>query len=169
MSRPASNPPTVHLERRLHAARVAQRMLDAGLPAAFIITTLDLVRDNRGIYELMVLWEDADTSNDRDEAVADIQELIEDHKEAVPEKQKPYIPFDQLDEVAQRVLAHKSKLREIIDKHGGVTRVAELCGIPQPSLSRMLRSASMPRRSTLYKIAEALGVPETEIIGEFTW
>ncbi|MBI4821796.1 MAG: helix-turn-helix transcriptional regulator [Deltaproteobacteria bacterium] len=69
--------------------------------------------------------------------------------------------------IPSQVLAHKQKLRDLIDRHGGVTQVARLCGIPQPSLSRMLNSASMPRRSTLYRIANALKVPESDVVGEW--
>jgi DNA-binding phage protein len=66
------------------------------------------------------------------------------------------------------VVAEKARLRQIIDKHGGVSAVAKKSGIPQPSLSRMLGSASIPRRSTLYKIANALGLSEAEIVTEWT-
>ena len=65
-------------------------------------------------------------------------------------------------------MAEKAKLRQIIDKHGGVSAVAQKCGIPQPSLSRMLSSTSVPRRTTLYKIANALDLSETEIALEWT-
>jgi DNA-binding phage protein len=62
----------------------------------------------------------------------------------------------------------KRRFRDLIDRHGGVSAVAKKSGIPQPSLSRLLKSASMPRRSTLYKIAVALGVPENEVVMEWT-
>lgn len=65
-------------------------------------------------------------------------------------------------------MAEKAKLRKIIDKHGGVSAVAQKSGIPQPSLSRMLSSPSIPRRSTLYRIANALGLSETEMAMEWT-
>lgn len=57
---------------------------------------------------------------------------------------------------------------DLIDRHGGISAVARKSGIPQPSLSRMLSSASMPRKSTLYEIAVALGVPESEVVMEWT-
>jgi DNA-binding phage protein len=64
-------------------------------------------------------------------------------------------------------MEYKRKLRDLIDRHGGVTAVAQKAGIPQPSLSRMLASGSTPRRTTLYRIANALGVPESQIVGEW--
>ena len=65
-------------------------------------------------------------------------------------------------------MAFKRRLRDVIDRNGGVTRVAERTGIPQPSLSRMLNTASMPRRTTLLRIAKALDLPETDIATEWT-
>jgi len=55
----------------------------------------------------------------------------------------------------------------LIDQHGGVSEVARKSGIPQPSLSRMLNSGSMSRRSTLYKIANALDLPEKDLVGDW--
>ena len=73
--------------------------------------------------------------------------------------------------LAERVLPsvvdHKKRLRDLIDRHGGVSEVARRAGIPQPSLSRLLNDASRPRRATLYKIARALDVEESEIVGEW--
>ena len=64
-------------------------------------------------------------------------------------------------------LAFKTKLRDVVDKNGGVSDVARLTGIPQPSLSRMLNSPSMPRRTTLYRIANALGLSEGDIVTDW--
>jgi DNA-binding phage protein len=47
---------------------------------------------------------------------------------------------------------------------GGITKLAERTGIPQPSLSRFFNSVSMPRKSTLLKIAEALNLTQLEIV-----
>ncbi|MDQ3264273.1 MAG: helix-turn-helix domain-containing protein [Myxococcota bacterium] len=63
--------------------------------------------------------------------------------------------------------AFKARLRLLIDKNGGVVEVARRAGIPQPSLSRMLNSSSMPRRSTLFKIANALNLEERDIVTEW--
>lgn len=46
---------------------------------------------------------------------------------------KPYVTYDQLGDVAEQVMAEKAKLRQLIDKHGGVSAVAQKSGIPQPS------------------------------------
>lgn len=154
----------------IHIASIVVEMKATGLGAAFIVAASELARTDQGVYDLMAMWLDAKGDDaERDEIVADLQDSIDDYRDApsVPQ-QKPYIGYDQLGDVGDRVLAEKARLRDLIDKNGGVTAVARKAGIPQPSLSRMLNSASIPRRSTLYKIANALDLPETEIALEWT-
>ena len=154
----------------LKLAAIVLEMEKAGVDRNFIVEADELARRDQGVFDLMALWADAaGDPAERDEIVADIQESIDDYRDApaTPQK-KPYIKYVQLDDVAQRVMAEKAKLRQIIDKHGGVSAVAQKAGIPQPSLSRMLNSPSVPRRSTLYKIADALDLSENEIAFEWT-
>jgi DNA-binding phage protein len=74
--------------------------------------------------------------------------------------QKAHLPVEFVAKVLELAEA-------LIDRHGAITKVARKAGIPQPSLSRMLNSASMPRRTTLYKIAKALDLDESEIVTEW--
>ncbi len=74
-----------------------------------------------------------------------------------------YVRFDDLDTIAKDVRAFKDSLRLIVDERGGIGRLADLTEIPQPSLSRLFGSASMPRRATLLKIARALDLSEVQI------
>jgi len=154
----------------LKLATIVLEMEKAGVDRSFIYDADELARKDQGVFDLMALWVDAGSDQaERDEIIADIQESIDDYADAPPVPlKKPYIRYDQLEDVAQRVMAEKAKLRQIVDKHGGVSAVAQKSGIPQPSLSRMLNSPSVPRRSTLYKIAEALDLSETEIAMEWT-
>jgi DNA-binding Xre family transcriptional regulator len=155
-------------EQRVNAASLATKMQSAGLPVSFVDAVLRLALVDLGAYQLMELWDEAGTSTDQDEAVADLQELLDDQSDRPPGiETRPRISYASIGAVASEVLKHKKRLRELIDRNGGVTEVARRAGIPQPSLSRMLASASMPRRSTLYKIAQALDVEESEIVGEW--
>ena len=61
----------------------------------------------------------------------------------------------------------KAHLKTVVDKWGGVTKLAKETGIPQPTISRFFSSSSMPRRTTLYKIAEAFNLSEEEIITDW--
>ena len=55
-----------------------------------------------------------------------------------------------------------------VDKNGGLKKLAELTEIPQPSLSRFFGNATMPRRTTLLKIARALNLSQIEIATEWS-
>jgi DNA-binding phage protein len=157
-------------EQVMKLAAIMVDMEGAGLDRDFIVAASELARTDQGIYDLMALWEEGERDpTERDEIIADIQESIDDYAEApaTPLK-KPYIKYDDLEDVAAQVVAKKAKLRDIIDRHGGVSAVAQKAGIPQPSLSRMLNSPSIPRRSTLYRIANALDLPESEIVTEWS-
>jgi DNA-binding phage protein len=152
----------------LDLAEVAGGMRSAGLPADFIAASLRGADVDEGIAELMLLWKQS-KAEERDKIVADIQELLDDAEDlAVAPAPRPRISYKDLDQVVASVREHKQRLRDLIDRHGGVSNVARLAGIPQPSLSRMLNSGSMPRKTTLYKLASALEVSEAEIVGEWT-
>lgn len=150
------------------SAITTEMLQNSNLPREFIAQVDSIARAWEGVYDLMVLWRNAPAGTDREEIEADLNEIVDDITDAPPEPaKKPYIPFDELTNVAGQVLAFKKKLRTLIDQHGGVTEVARKSGIPQPSLSRMLNSHSMPRRTTLYKLADAMGVAETEVVTDW--
>lgn len=153
----------------LNLASIMVEMKKAGLDHDFIVQASELARVDQGVYDLMALWLAAPGDPaEREEILADIQESLDDYADAPQQPVlKPYIKYDRLEDVTQRVMAEKVKLRQLIDRHGGVSAVAHKSGIPQPSLSRMLNSPSIPRRSTLYKIANALNLSEEDIVMEW--
>jgi len=157
-------------EQVMRLASIMMEMEKSHLDQRFIVAASELARTDQGVFDLMALWlENASNAEEQAEIIADIQDSIDDYQDAPKEPlRKPYIKYDKLGDVANQVLANKARLRDLIDKHGGVSAVARKTGIPQPSLSRMLNSPSIPRRSTLYKIAEALDLSETDIAMEWT-
>jgi hypothetical protein len=147
---------------------IAAEMVRADIDFDWVAAVAKVARADQGAFDLMKLWQQEDDKRSRAEIVADLQETLDDYADAPPEPlQKPKIPFDHFDRVVKDVLAEKRRLKELVERHGGVSAVAKKSGIPQPSLSRMLNSASMPRKSTLYKIAVALGIPEKDVVMEW--
>ncbi len=142
-------------------------MNKSGLPHEFIAAAVQTAFEFEGVYNLMKMWVDESDPKERDEIVADIQDLIDDcaQKEKV---EGVYIRFDDLETIAKDVRGFKDNLRVAIDKNGGIKKLAELTGIPQPSLSRFFGSATMPRRTTLLKIARALNLSQIEIATEWS-
>ncbi len=148
---------------------IALKMLKNGLSDKFVVTACSYAHEYEGLFNLFLLWDSrAANVEEKKEIIADIQELLDDIVEADKGPiVKPKIEFKELDDIVVKIRVFKEKLRSLIDRHGGVTAVSKKAGIPQPSLSRLLSSGSMPRRATLYKIANALGVDESEIVSEW--
>lgn len=156
-------------EQGIEAAGIATRMAASGLDAAFVVQVLSLALWDQGLFDLIALWRDAEDEAERAELVADLHEAVEEAEPARPgPEERPKVPYEDLGRVAGDIMAFKARLRDLIDRQGGVTEVARRAGIPQPSLSRMLNSASMPRRTTLYRIARALDLPESAVATEWT-
>jgi hypothetical protein len=154
--------------QRVRVARIVTAMSEEGLPEEFLAAVHDLALRDQGAFELMALWEEF-RGADREATLADLEELIRDNIDAPHNGplQKPRFSGADTERVLNEVAAHKAHLRELVDRHGGVSCVARLMGTPQPSLSRMLSSASMPRRATLFKLAKALGEPESAVISDW--
>ena len=95
-----------------------------------------------------------------------IQDLINDcaQKEKI---EGVYIRFDDLEKIATDIRAFKNALLMKVNNLGGISKLSELTGIPQPSLSRFFNSTSMPQRITLLKIAKALGLSQVDIATEW--
>lgn len=156
--------------QKLELYKIATALSSGGLPADFIAQAVEFAKVDQGFYDLMELWRDSTEDLEvRKELIHAMQEELDEEKELPREPEKrPYIGYNELDDIAQKVLVFKAKLKDIIDRdHGGVTSAAEKIGMPQPSLSRFLNSASMPRRTTLYNIANKLGLSESEIVTEW--
>lgn len=155
-------------EQQLKVYEVATLMNAHGLSTVFITDCVKLALEYEGAHDLMVLWSEAVSQADKHEVIADLQDEIDMHQER-PKKalRKPSVRFDDLDAIAKNIAGFKKNLRRLVDRKGGINELAKRTGIPQPSLSRFFSSHSMPRRTTLYKIADAIGLSEDQIITDW--
>ncbi|PWU21023.1 MAG: hypothetical protein C5B49_03250 [Bdellovibrio sp.] len=155
-------------EQQVRVYEIATAMKNAGLGANFITDCVKLALEYEGAHDLMALWAEASNQEEEDEVIADLHDEIDTHQE-LPKKptKKPHLRFDDLDAIAKNIEGFKKNLRRLVDRQGGITELSKKTGIPQPSLSRFFNSQSMPRRTTLYKIADALGLSENEIITDW--
>lgn len=156
-----------HDELRVEAFEIGWMMKRGGLPDHFIAQAVDLAAEFDGVLELMRMWRDETEASEREAVIADIQELIDDCSQA-GKVEAAYVRFDDLDRIATNVRAFKDGLRVIIDERGGIGKLAEATGIPQPSLSRFFNTAAMPRRTTLHRIARALNLSQVQIASEWS-
>ena len=152
---------------KVEIVEIGHQMIQAGLPKEFIADAVSTAFEFEGIYDLLKMWACEGDSEERNEVVSDIQELIDDcgQQEKVEEV---YVRFDDLDGIATNIRAFKDNLRVLVDQSGGVKYLSELTGIPQPSLSRFFNSSTMPRRTTLNKIARALKLSQIQVATEWS-
>ena len=152
---------------KVELIEIGHMMNLAGLSKPFIAAAVETAFEFEGVYDLMKMWAEEDVPADRDEIVADIQDLINDctQKEKV---EGVYVRFDDLEGIAKNIRGFKDSLRIKVDALGGIGELSKKTGIPQPSLSRFFNSASIPHRATLLKIAKALGMSQIEIATEWS-
>lgn len=141
---------------------IALEMNKANLPKMFIVNAIRAALDFEGISDLMKLWRDEKEPEEKNEIVADIQDMLDAclQKEKIEES---YIKFNDLETISKHIRAFKDSLLSTVIKNGGITHLSELTEIPQPSLSRFFNSNAMPQRSTLLKISKALGLDEIKM------
>lgn len=154
--------------QKVRVYQIAAMMKQQGLEDEFIANLVEIASEYEGAYNLMEMWLAQESQDEKGEIIADLQDEIEDLLSAPrrPTK-KPYIKFDDLELIAKDVFSFKQHLKTLVDSWGGVSKLAREIGVPQSSLSRFFNSTSMPRRTTLYKIANALGLSEKEIITDW--
>lgn len=152
---------------KVAVVEIGHQMNQAGLPKEFIAAAVQTAFEFEGIYDLLKMWATENDANERNEIVSDIQELIDDCSQQ--EKiEGTYLRFDDLDGIVKNIRAFKDNLRTVVDQNGGIKRLSEMTGIPQPSLSRFFNSAMRPRRTTLNKIAKALKLSQVQIATEWS-
>ena len=155
-------------EQKVKLYEIATQMKQYGVPDVFIADAVEIGLYYEGIYDLFELWAAEKNSSEKEQIISDMQEEINEYKEQPREPiKKPYIRYSDLELIAKDITGFKAHLKTIVDQWGGVTKLSKMTGIPQPSLSRFFNSISMPRRTTLYKIANALNLSEKEIITDW--
>ncbi|HEY9723126.1 MAG TPA: helix-turn-helix domain-containing protein [Oscillatoriaceae cyanobacterium] len=138
-------------------------MRGAGLPSVFILEALFRSSEYEAIGFLFQMWHKAKEPKERDEIIADIQQILDDVT-MTGIIERPAVSREGVRALIKDLRAFKDALRELVDRQGGISWLAKETGIPQPSLSRLFNAGSKPHRATLLKIREALGDEGTNLI-----
>jgi len=141
---------------------IASEMNKENIPELFIINSFKAALDFEGIADLMVLWKNESDPVERNEIIADIQDML-DARLQKEVSEEFYVKFNDLDTISNNIRRFKDSLLYVVEQNGGVKNLSDLTKIPQPSLSRFFNSNSMPQRSTLIKIAKALDIDELKM------
>lgn len=152
---------------KVELIEIGHKMNQAGLSKPFIAAAVETAFEFEGVYDLMKMWAEEEVPTDREEIIADIQDLINDctQKEKV---ESAYVRFDDIEGITRNIRGFKDSLRLKVDAFGGIGELSKKTGIPQPSLSRFFNSVSTPHRTTLLKIAKALNLSQVEIATEWS-
>jgi len=170
MSSQASNNLILPGKRLDKLMNVAEAMHSSGLSTEFVFLALRLGLRYEGVGDLMVMWFEDSDPEVKDDIIADLQAEIDETSEMViPARleKEDYLRFDNLETIAKDVMKFKNGLKTEIERWGGISKLAKETGIPQSSLSRFFSTPSMPRRSTLEKIAKAMHLQTSQILSDW--
>src|ERR1700724_1714016 len=89
-------------DRRVEIIEIGHQMNQARLAKKFIASAVETAFEFEGVYDLMKMWADERDTKERDEIIADIQDLVDDcnQKEKI---EGVYIRFDDLDAIAKNI------------------------------------------------------------------
>lgn len=141
---------------------IALEMKKNGLSDEFITEAIKTALHYEGVAELVELWDQETDVSERNEIIADLQEMIEACA-CTGISEYSYIKFNDLETIAKHIRQFKDNLLALVSEAGGLKMLSEKTKIPQPSLSRFFNSNAMPQRATLLKIAKALQITEVKI------
>lgn len=161
------NTQTLPAHKNVELIEIGHQMNQAGLSENFVADAVRVAFEYEGVYDLMKIWAEEADADERNEIVADIQDMIDECSQK-GKVEGTYIRFDDLEQIAKHIRIFKDSLRMVVETKGGIKKLATLTGIPQPSLSRFFNSSTIPRRITLLKIARALGLSQIQIATEWT-
>lgn len=140
---------------------IAIKMKKSGLADSFIVDAVRTALEFEGVSDLMHLWVNEKDHKEKNEIIADIQDMIDACSQK--EKKEIYIKFNDLDAIARNIRGFKDSLYQLVMQGGGISKLADLTDISQPSLSRFFNSNAMPRRITVLKIAKALNIDKVKL------
>lgn len=139
--------------------RIALNMIVRGLPETFVLRTVALARESEGVEDMLHLWNEF--PSERDAIVAELQAALDNRELSSLASEVESAP--DAERVLDERLRLKAHIRSLVEARGGVQRVAELAGLPQPSLSRFLNTPSEPRPATLHRLARAMRVAVADL------
>ncbi len=151
-------------EQKLRIYEIALEMKEEKLSAHFIVEVVELASHYEGAYDLLELWSTEEDHDEKQNLIAALQEELDEYKTQPKEPTKKiFISDEHFEKILKNVKEFKSHLKALVDQWGGVSKLAKITGIPQPSLSRFFNTDTPPRRTTLYRIATTLKVTESEL------
>ena len=137
-------------KQRVKVYIIAANMKQSGLSDEFISSAVKLAEYYEGVFDLFELWAEEEDVQEKGNIISDLQGEINEFKEQPNEPlKKPYISYKDLEGISNHIREFKDTLRSRVDRWGGITKLSDTTGIPQPSLSKFFSSNSMPSILTI--------------------
>src|SRR3990167_1597941 len=108
-----------HSDEQLHLFQIAFQMKSADLPSNFIVAAVKCALEFDGVADLLRMWEEETDKKERDEIIADIQDMI-DACAQTGVREERYIRFNDLDTIAKNIRAFKDGLLAEVIERGGI-------------------------------------------------
>lgn len=156
-----THPGFLNVHQEMELIEIVHQMKQAGLSENFVVASFHAALEYEGITDLLLLWRDETDQNEKNEIIADLDRLLADCNQK--ERNEKVINLNDMESIAKDIRTFKDALLQIVMERGGITYLAKLTGIPQPSLSRFFNSNAMPQRATLLQIAKALNLKSLSI------
>src|SRR5690606_36058510 len=88
-------------EEQMMVYEIASKMKKEGdLPETFIVQVAGLASLDQGVFDLMSLWNESESVEERNEIIGDLQDSIDDYGDSVARPViKPKISFEHLDKI----------------------------------------------------------------------
>lgn len=151
-------------DQKLRIYEIALEMKAEKLSARFIIDVVELASYYEGALDLLELWSAEVEQEERECIISALQEELDEYKRQPKEPTKKiFISDEHFEKILLNIKEFKSHLKSLVDQWGGISKLAKATNIPQPSLSRFFSTDTLPRRTTIYKIATTLGIDEEDL------
>jgi len=145
-----------------YLSSIGDEMQQAALPHEFISSAIDFASQYEGIADLIILWHEEKSYDERKEIIADIQELLDDC--SIDNKQEFNSSLiNNIIQLETQLHLLKEKLEGLIQNQGGISELSRKTSIPSEYLNRLLTTNCIPRRPSLLKIARALQIEEDSV------
>jgi hypothetical protein len=151
---------------------IYKKMLLSNLPAVFVDRTAKLAREYEGIFDLMYMWNEELSDEEKDEIIADIQDLLDDEEREPPEYIIDFskVDCDVIENIIVSLLMWKAYIKMCINKSDwGLDRLSVETGIPIAALNRCfnINTKSLIKYGMFKKIIKVLKLDNLDFVYDY--
>lgn len=149
------------VEQREKLKHIAEQMLKSNVPAKFVQENVKIAEDCQGHFDMMDAWLDAADDAEKDDVLYALAEEVDEEAESREHREPiPSMDLEDIEEWAKATIARKQLIKaEILQKFDSLEQASVAADYPASFLGKFLDSPVPPRQTTLYRLANRLGLP----------